>query len=223
MRFAYPIALLAALIGAACVTPQATAPSPASMLVSHEVATALDAYQATLGTTGRGAFAVSLNGAEYAQIFCPGGSCGAVLPKTQALLNCEVKAQDDCRLVASDRNQLVVFALRPVGWKPQPLPPPPPALSGKEIVARLVDHNVSGKVAGYGPFQTEIKADGSFSGEGPGDISGHWSISVDRFCIDALNGRTLNLCAHMATDGSKLWLIGDDDRLRQFYKMTIDP
>jgi hypothetical protein len=183
----------------------------------------LDDYRTALGSTGRGAFAVSLNGAEYAQILCPGGSCGAVLPKSQALHNCELKAQDDCRLVATDRDQLVAFELRPLGWKPEPPPLPPPALSGKEIVERLVGHNINGKIAGYGPFQTEIKPDGSFAGEGRGDISGRWSISVDRFCIDAMNGQTLNLCAHVAIDGNKLWLIGDDDRLRQFYKVTINP
>ena len=164
-----------------------------------------------------------MNGAESAHIVCAGDDCGAVLPKTQALLDCEVKAQDDCRLVAADRDQIIAFDLRPLGWKPEPPPPPPPALSGKEIVMRLVGHSIAGKIAGYGPFQAEVMADGGFAGQGRGDISGRWSISVDRLCIDAMNSQTLNLCAHVAIDGNKVWLIGDDERLRQFYKVTISP
>jgi hypothetical protein len=207
---------------AACAAPNMPVPPQPPMLVSHEVAAALDDYRAAVGSTGRGAFAVSTNGAEFAHIVCADGNCGAILPKTQALLDCEVKAKDDCRLVAADRDQLIAFDLRPLGWKPEPPMPPPPPLSGNEIKDYLMNQFLVGKIAGYGSFTIAIHRNGGFDGSGrQGDISGRWSISVDRFCVDSLNGQELGLCAHVAIKDHQVWLIGDDDRLRRFYHVVV--
>ena len=81
---AHSISLLAALIIGACAAPKESVSPPSPMLASREVAAALDDYRAALGSTGRGAFAVSMNGAESAHIVCAGDDCGAVLPKTHA-------------------------------------------------------------------------------------------------------------------------------------------
>lgn len=217
-------AFVMAMLAGACAAPQPKqAATQPPMLVTHEVAAALDAYLVRIDSTGRGAFAVSLNGAEYGQLLCDNGNCGAAMPKSEALFKCTVKAQDDCRLVASNRDVLMPFDLRPLGWRPPPPPPPPPPLSGDEIMTQLVGHRIVGKIAGYGPFEAEIRADGQFVGEGRGELSGRWSISVDRFCIDRLNGANFGLCGRVAIKGGKLWLIGADDRLRQFYKLTVSP
>lgn len=176
-----------------------------------------------MGSTDRGAFAVSVNGADFGQVFCDHGNCGAAMPKTEALISCEIKAQDDCRLLADNREIIIPYGLRPLGWLPPPPPPPPPSLSGDEILAQLVGHKIAGKIAGFGPFEAEINPDGSFVGQNRDKLTGRWSISVDRFCIDRLNGQHFDLCGHVAIKDGKLWLIGHDDRLRRFYKLTVSP
>lgn len=216
--------LAALLLAAACAAPAPKAPATAApILLSREVGAALDTYLGRMGATDRGAFAVSLNGADYGQLLCDHGNCGAAMPRSEALFNCAVKAQDDCRLLAANDDVLAPYGLRPLGWRPPPPPPPPPPLSGGEILTHLVGHKISGKIAGYGPFTADILPDGGFIGEGRGELSGRWSISIDRFCIDRLNALRFDLCGRVAIQDGKMWLIGHDDRLRQFYKLTVSP
>jgi len=105
------VAIVATFLLAACAASESTL-APGEKL--HVTAAVIDGYQQYTHLATTGAFAVSLNGRNYAYYWCPGMRClgGASVFASHAIRMCE-KDGDTCILFARDSGIIVPYDVVP--------------------------------------------------------------------------------------------------------------